>query len=111
MQYSSKNLTDAEKLRLTLIEKEKANLIKYQAGRELDLENLKAQRTSREALESSSSQSIVKTISREFPSEFTVNKNDFSTSVGPKTTYRDPARRLKLAPVHSCFIIGNSIRL
>lgn len=100
--YSHTQPTDAEKLRLTRLEQEKINLIRHQAGRELELDQLTKRQANRKALEQTCSQSVAGLTYRSLSSESNINEKTQSLV---QTTYKNPSKNVRMAPVRFCSII------
>lgn len=97
--YNQTQPTDAEKLRSSRIESERAGLVQHQAGRMLQLEQLAKHRANREALEQSCSQPSIRSTARSLPPEFTMKESTIIPESTIKTTYRNPSKHYQMAPV------------
>jgi len=97
--YNQTQPTDAEKLRSSLIEQERANLIQHQAGRLLQLEKFARRRADREILERTCSQPSIRSTARSLPPELTMKESTIVPETTIRTTYRNPSKNYQLAPV------------
>ncbi len=82
-----------------MVEEVAKRRIVHQIGRDLQREQLKARKISREALQYSSAQKLTKCADKELAKEVALSDQNVALEFTMQKTYKDPAKHIHLCPV------------